>query len=88
MTTQDVDQDWSRSPKKFFFETITGTAIFCIIAAAAVGLSLVVVFLESKGIDPFILYGLKLAEYSLFTLDLILFFRFLWRTGKRTWGEL
>jgi len=75
-------------PKKFLIETITGIFVFVIIAIAAVALSYFVIFLKSHGVDVVIIVGLTIAEYGIFTVDLILFFRFLWRTSVKTWGEL
>jgi len=43
-----------------------------------------VVRLERYGIGPVITVGLKLIEYSIFAVDLILFEVFLYRTAKRT----
>jgi len=81
-------QGIASAPKRFFFETLTGIAIFGIIALAAVGLSFFVKFLDVNGIDPVIVVCLKGAEYAIFFMDIILFGRFLWRTGLKTWGEL
>ena len=59
-----------------------------IIAAAAVGLSYTVLYLDKNGVDIVIVIGLKIIEYGLFLVDLILFARFLWQTCKNTWREL
>ena len=75
-------------PRRFLIETLSGIVIFMIIAGAAVLLSFFVEFLMSRGVDLVIVYGLKSAEYMIFVMDLVLFFRFLWVTGKRTWGVL
>lgn len=85
-----VDREplWWNAPVRFFVETLVGLFIFGVIASAAVGLHLLVALLSSKGIDSFILVGLKGAEYALFGADLILFGRFLWKTTERTWRAL
>lgn len=76
------------APRKFLVETLTGIAIFSIIAGAAVGLSFFVKFLETNNVDVVVIVGLKIAEYAIFVVDLILFGRFLWRTFTTTWSEL
>jgi len=76
------------APHKFLIETLVGVAIFLIIAITAVILSYIVTYLDDRGVDKVIIYGLKAAEYLLFIVDLILFCRFLWRTAKKTWSEL
>ena len=74
---------------KFLVEVATGVVIFSLIGAGAVGLNVVVHYLEiNKLADFFILHGLQGAEYALFSVDLILFARFLWRTTSRAWEEL
>ena len=73
---------------KFLVETITGMAIFLIIASAAVGLSYIVITLDNYGVDKIIIIGLKAIEYAIFFVDIVLFGRFLWRTSIKTWGEL
>ena len=74
--------------KRFLIETLGGLAIFAIIAGAAVLLSYFVGYLDSKGIDKVIIYGLKGAEYLIFFVDLVLLCRFLWSTSKKTWRKL
>jgi hypothetical protein len=80
--------EWLRAPWRFLLEALTGFLIFVVIGAAAVGLSFLVKCLEAWKVDLLIVWGLRLAEYSLFVTDLILFWRFLWRTARRTWKEL
>lgn len=79
---------WWRTPLRFLLETLAGVAIFLIIGAAAVGLSLIVGYLKSQNVDPLITSGLKVAEYGVFVVDLSLFARFLWVTAKHTWKAL
>lgn len=88
MDSHSEVQGITSAPKKFLVETITGISIFLIIGSAAVGLSYIVELLDKNGIDKVIVIGLKITEYSIFAFDLILFGRFLWKTGRRTWGEL
>jgi len=75
-------------PLRFLVEILTSVFIFVIIAGAAVGLSILVYYLESKQVDSIIVLGLKGAEYLLFAVDLILLVRFLYRTAVRTWIDL
>lgn len=51
-------------------------------------MQLVVRWLEAEQIDGFIVLGLKGAEYLLFTVDLVLFVRFLWKAAVRMWNDL
>jgi hypothetical protein len=85
----DNNEDcWICTPKRFFIETIVAIAIFLIIGAAAVGLSYIVKYLDSHGVDIVIVTGLKIVEYAIFVTDVVLFGRFLWKTGRRTWDEM
>lgn len=88
MDNADPSPPWWKAPWKFLTETVVDVFIFGVIGAAAVGLNLLVVYLSDKGIDSAILIGLKCAEYGLFVTDIVLFGRFLWKTGWRTWKEL
>lgn len=76
------------SPWTLLVHFCTGTFVFVVIALLAVGLSLLVDFLGSKGINSFIVYGLRIAEYLLFVVDLGLFVVFVLRTGWRTVKKL
>jgi len=76
------------SPWTLLLHFCTGTFVFVVIALLAVGLSLLVDLLASKGINSFIVYGLRLAEYLLFVVDLGLFIVFVLRTGWRTYRKL
>jgi hypothetical protein len=79
---------WWRAPVEFLVESFVGTVIFAAIALPAVGLSFAVHHLENGDLDEVIVLGLKVAEYSLFFVDLVLFGRFLWTTACRTWRRL
>jgi hypothetical protein len=61
-----------------------GTSIFAVIAAAAVLIQLAVRKLATYGIGRVVIFGLRVAEHSLFVVDIILFAVFLWRTAQRT----
>jgi hypothetical protein len=77
------------APWEFAVHTLVGTLIFCIIAAPAVILHIVLDRLEAHyDIGAFLNFGLTLAEYAIFVTDLILFAVFLWRTAARTIKKL
>jgi len=59
-------------------ELLVGTMVFIVLAGTAVLLNQGVSYLDGMGIDGPIRIGLKIAEYSLFGLDLALYLRFLW----------
>jgi len=88
VSTQGESIDSISVLKHFVIETLTGITLFVIIALAASGLSFLVKFLLSMNIDIVIIYGLTAAEYILFAFDLVLFCRFLWTTGCKTWRSL
>ena len=79
---------WWLAPWKFLVETLVGVVIFGAIAGAAVAINLLVTRLSTLGVDRPILWGLTGAEYALFVTDLVLFVRFLWKTGSQTWKDL
>lgn len=83
-----ADHPWWHAPWRFLIESLVGVFIFGVIAAAAVALNLVVADLSTRGVDKPILWGLTLAEYAIFVTDLVLFLRFLWKTGSRHWKEM
>ena len=67
----------------FAVHVAVGTLIFLVIAAAAFALDVMNRRLQDFGVDPFIGYGLKVAEYAVFATDLLLFLVFLAKTGVR-----
>ena len=67
----------------FGVHVAVGTLIFVVIAAAAFALDIINRSLQGFGVDPFIGYGLKVAEYAVFATDLLLFLVFLAKTGVR-----
>ena len=81
-------RDWWRVPWRFLLEVLTGVLTFTVVAVSAVGLSFAVKDLEALHVDFIVIWGLKFVEYALFATDLILFLRFLWKTGRRTWDAL
>lgn len=77
-----------QAPLWFLVEVLTGTIIFLLIAGGAFALNIVLHRLEAAKIDSFLIYGLRGAEYALFSADLILFARFLFVTVRHTWNQL
>jgi hypothetical protein len=57
----------------FILDILVATLLFLVIAAVAVGLSLVVKKLIGIGIDPLITNGLTIIEHVLFIVDSTLF---------------
>jgi hypothetical protein len=79
----------SFSPWHLLIHFLSGTIVFVVVALLAVGLSILVHYFSSIGISLFIVYGLQVAEYLLFVVDLLLFVVFVlrtaWRTLKKIW---
>jgi hypothetical protein len=68
----------------FAVHVAVGTLIFSLIAGAAIALDVFIIRRIGRlGLDPFIVYGLKAAEYLVFIADLLLFLVFLAKTGYR-----
>lgn len=80
--------DSLKAIKTFFIEVVTGTLVFLVIGAGAVGLGLILQLLRDAQIDPIVLGGLYLAKYGLFAIDLMLFGRFLFLAFSRAWRTL
>jgi hypothetical protein len=76
------------SPWRLLVHFLSGTLVFVVVALFAVGLNLLVNYFTTVGISLIILYGLEIAEYLLFAVDLILFVVFIFRTGLRTIKKL
>lgn len=67
---------------EFLIHVLIGTSLFILIGIPAVGLNFIISQLEDSGASQFILWGLTLCEYLLFSADLILFSVFIVR---QTW---
>jgi large-conductance mechanosensitive channel len=72
----------------FIVESLVAVIIFVVIASVAVGLSLTTKALTARQIDGYIVLGLQLTEYVLFTLDLLLFNYFMIVNSIRTLRRL
>jgi len=71
-------------PVAFATHALVGTAMFLIIAGVAVGLDLLVHWLETTSTSGWILFGLRTAEAGLFLTDICMFGNFLLAALKRT----
>jgi hypothetical protein len=80
--------EWWHAPAQFLIHAIVGTFIFTLIAFTAFGLHALVHLFEEAKLGNILVWGLRIAEYSLFLVDLALFLVFLWRTFRRTLREL
>jgi len=76
------------SPWQLLIHFFSGTVVFVVVAFFAVGLSILVEYFKLRGVNPFIIYGLQVAEYLLFVVDLLLFVVFILRTAWRTLKKL
>jgi hypothetical protein len=85
----DTPHENEFSPRQLLIHFCLGTLVFVVVGLLAVGLSLLVDFLSTLKVNVFIIYGLRLAEYLLFVVDLLLFILFIlrtgWRTAKKIW---
>lgn len=75
-------------PSEFGFHILIGSLIFVLIALPAVGLGLVVKWLETMTGDRIVTMGLRAAEYGIFGTDLVLFGVYLTRTTWRAMKRL
>lgn len=79
---------WWEAPWQFLVHAIAGTFIFAVIASPAVALDFLVNYLSIQGVNIAIIYGLKIAEYALFAVDVALFLVFIFKTAYRTFWRL
>lgn len=71
-----------------FTHALVGTAIFIIIAAAAVLLGVFVKWLELFGVSTYVVGVLTLLEYAIVTIDAAGYLVYLVNTGYQAWKEL
>ncbi len=76
------------SPGRLLVHFLTGTFVFAVVGLLAVGLSVFIDYLGRIGINSFIIWGLRIAEFLLFVVDLLLFIVFVLRTAWRTLKDL
>jgi hypothetical protein len=70
---QDTQHVWWKDIIEFTVHIFVGIGIFILIAIPAIGLDLLLKWLSTIEISKFILIGLKIAELTIFSLDIILF---------------
>ena len=83
---EQLTERWWAPIVEFAIHVAVGTLIFAVIASAALLLDLWVQSLSTHSIV--IRIGLRVGEYALFVVDLVLFLIFLLRTAWRTMGKL
>ncbi len=77
------------APWTFLVHGFVATSIFMIIAGFAVGLDIIVRWLEETiRVSPWIILLLHVAEYLIFLIDLFLYVVFLSRTACRTYRDM
>ena len=81
---QPTTTTWWKPLHEFAVHATVGTLIFVIIAIPALLLNVCINWLSSRNFSPIVIYGLELAEYTLFGVDLLLFIIFLARAAWRT----
>lgn len=85
---------WWRGPLHFAIHVFVGTAIFGIVALAAVGLAFLTAWVKTLTyggqpvVSSLLIGGLIIGEYAVFGVDLTLFLIFLARTAWRMSKEL
>ena len=88
MTEPKHDKAWWAPVAHFDAHTVVGTLIFLIIGSVAVGLSLLIRFLESVGIPSFTLQVLTFLEHTITVVDAVLYLVYLGITGLRAVKEM
>lgn len=94
LTRRPNGDPWWRGPLHFAIHIFVGTAIFGIVALAAVGLAFLTAWAKTLTYDgqpiasSLLLGGLIVGEYCVFGVDLVLFLVFLGRTAWRMAKEL
>lgn len=69
-------------------ETFGGSIIFVVVAIPAIGINYSVHWLERQGIDSVIIVGLTMLEYTLFSVDAMLFIFFIVKSAIKAGQEL
>jgi hypothetical protein len=89
MFEQNIRAQWWRPLWEFLIHVLVGTAIFLVVALAAVALSLFVNWLEALKIDTFVVRVVKGLEYFVLCTDALLYVIFIvWafvQTTRRIW---
>ncbi|AZG12042.1 MULTISPECIES: hypothetical protein [Cupriavidus] len=79
---------WWAPVAHFAAHTVVGTLIFLIIGSVAVGLSLLIRFLETVGIPTFTLQVISFLEHTITIVDAVLYLVYLGITGYRAVKEM
>lgn len=79
---------WYNPILHFGVHTLVGSAIFCIIAAPALGLSFLVLYLETLGVPAFTLSVLTFLEHALLMVDAALFVVYILITAYKAFKEM
>lgn len=83
-----IKTKWWAPIAHFAGHTFIGSAIFAVIAIPAVGLSLLVKFLEGAGVPEFTLAVLTFLEHGILIIDAALFVVYLCITAYRAFKEM
>lgn len=84
MANEGSQEPWWEPVREFAVHITVGLGIFLLIAGAAVVLNILVGYLDKFEVDGTIVGGLKLAEYTLFGIDLVLLIVYVARVAYRT----
>lgn len=84
----EIKKRWWYHLYKFSIHILLGMLFFLIVAFAAWGLSWLVHFFESAGVDHFICVVLTILKYMLFIADVICFIIFIIWSVVQFWREI
>ncbi|WP_149135089.1 hypothetical protein SGO26_30425 (plasmid) [Cupriavidus metallidurans] len=88
MTETKHHKPWWGPVAHFAAHIVAGTLIFLMIGSVAVGLSLLIRFLESVGIPAFTLQVISFLEHTITVVDAVLYSVYLGTTGYRAVMEM
>ncbi len=83
-----MNNPWWKPIWHFAAHTITGTGIFVVIALPAVGLSMLIHYLEGGSVPKFTLLVLTVLEHAILIVDSVLFLVYLGFTSVRAIKEM
>jgi hypothetical protein len=86
--TSDISPTIYSTLWELLVHIIVATGVFAVIALAAVSLEFLVSWLSKIGASILVQWGLELAEYFLYVVDLSLFLVFVSKTALRTLKRL
>jgi hypothetical protein len=72
----------------FAVKMVVGAFLFTIVAVIGAGLNEFTNFLDSRGYDRPLIWGLVVAEYTLVIADIAVFIAFICVTAWKTWKDL